>query len=96
MANKEGNAVKEVEEVLEVLNEYLNLQKDVPCFVVEKLINNLHKIEEDYNKTINDLLLSNSLVVKMEKVLELIGTLSASSVENEEKMDTAIKLLSEI
>ena len=56
----------------------------------------MHKIEEDYNKTINDLLLSNSLVVKMEKVLELIGTLSASSVENEEKMDTAIKLLSEI
>lgn len=96
MANKESSAVKEVEEVLEVLNEYLNLQKDIPYFVVKKLINNLHKIEEDYNKTINDLLLSNSLVVKMEKVLELIGTLSASSVENEEKMDTAIKLLSEI
>ena len=46
----------EVEVVLAVLKEYLNEGKDMPCEVMQYVVQELNKIEENYNKTINDLM----------------------------------------
>ena len=77
----------EVEVVLAVLKEYLNEGKDMPCEVVQYVVKELNKIEGNYNKTINDLMDCNSLVVKMEQLFNLIGTLGTVSIEDVEKLD---------
>lgn len=80
----------EVEVVLAVLKEYLNDGKDIPCEVVQYVVKELNKIEENYNKTINDLMDCNSLVVKMEQLFNLIGTLGTVSIEDVEKLDKTL------
>lgn len=80
----------EVEVVLAVLKEYLNEGKDMPCEVVQYVVKELNKIEENYNKTINDLMDCNSLVVKMEQLFNLIGTLGTVSIEDVEKLDKTL------
>lgn len=80
----------EVEVVLAVLKEYLNEGKDMPCEVVQYVVKKLNKIEENYNKTINDLMDCNSLVVKMEQLFNLIGTLGTVSIEDVEKLDKTL------
>lgn len=80
----------EVEVVLAVLKEYLNEGKDIPCEVVQYVVKELNKIEENYNKTINDLMDCNSLVVKMEQLFNLIGTLGTVSIEDVEKLDKTL------
>ena len=85
---KEKN--KEVEVVLAVFKEYLNDGKDMPCEVMQYVVQELNKIEENYNKTINDLMDCNSLVVKMEQLFNLIGTLGTVSIEDVEKLDKTL------
>lgn len=80
----------EVEVVLAVLKEYLNEGKDMPCEVVQYVVKELNKIEGNYNKTINDLMDCNSLVVKMEQLFNLIGTLGTISIEDVEKLDKTL------
>lgn len=80
----------EVEVVLAVFKEYLNEGKDMPCEVVQYVVKELNKIEENYNKTINDLMDCNSLVVKMEQLFNLIGTLGTVSIEDVEKLDKTL------
>ena len=80
----------EVEVVLAVLKEYLNEGKDMPCEVVQYVVKELNKIEENYNKTSNDLMDCNSLVVKMEQLFNLIGTLGTVSIEDVEKLDKTL------
>lgn len=90
---KKKLAVKEVEVVLGVLKEYYGTNKNIPDAVIEDLINRLMEIEKDYEKTIDELLCSSSLVVKMEKLIEIIGTVGTISVEDEDKMDKTIDIL---
>ena len=80
----------EVEVVLAVFKEYLNEGKDMPCEVMQYVVQELNKIEENYNKTINDLMNCNSLVVKMEQLFNLIGTLGTVSIEDVEKLDKTL------
>ena len=80
----------EVELVLAVFKEYLNEGKDMPCEVMQYVVQELNKIEENYNKTINDLMDCNSLVVKMEQLFNLIGTLGTVSIEDVEKLDKTL------
>lgn len=94
MTKEEKVAVKDVEVVLEVLKEYMNSKKDMPYEVLKDVVNKLKEIEEDYNKTINELLLSNALVVKFEQLIELIGTVGTISVEDDKKLDKTITILS--
>lgn len=61
---------------------------------MKDVVNKLKEIEEDYNKTINELLLSNALVVKFEQLIELIGTVGTISVEDDKKLDKTITILS--
>lgn len=90
MTKDENKVVKEVKVVLEVLKEYFENKRDVPYAVLEEVFEKLLAVEEDYNKTIKDLLASNSLVVKYEQLLELIGIVSTISVEDELQMDDAL------
>ena len=85
---KEKN--KEVEVVLAVLKEYLNEGKDMPCEVMQYVVQELNKLEENYNKTINDLMDCNSLVVKMEQLVNLIGAIGTISIEDSEKLDKTL------
>ena len=80
----------EVEVVLAVVNEYLNEGKDIPCEVMKYVVQELNKLEENYNKTINDLMNCNSLVVKMEQLFNLIGTTGTISIEDEDKLDKTL------
>lgn len=80
----------EVEVVLAVFKEYLNEGKDMPCEVMKYVVQELCKLEENYNKTINDLMDCNSLVVKMEQLYNLIGTIGTISIEDEEKLDKTL------
>ena len=85
---KEKN--KEVEVVLAVLKEYLNEGKDMPCEVMQYVVKELNKIEENYNKTISDLMDCNSLVVKMEQLVNLIGAIGTISIEDSKKLDKTL------
>lgn len=93
MKNKKNLAVKDVEVVLGVLNKYLNSRGDMPYEVLQDVVIMLAKVKEDYDKTIKELLLSNSLVVKMEKFIEVIGAVGTISVEDEDKLDQSLDVL---
>lgn len=85
--------INEVEVVLAVLKEYLDEEKDMPCEVMKYVVQELNKLEENYNKTINDLINCNSLVVKMEQLYNLIGTIGTILIEDEEKLDKTLVIL---
>lgn len=80
----------EVEVVLAVVKEYLNEEKAMPCEVMKYVVQELNKLEENYNKTINDLMNCNSLVVKMEQLFNLIGAIGTISIEDEDKLDKTL------
>lgn len=80
----------EVEVVLAVVKKYLNEEKDMPCEVMKYVVQELNKLEENYNKTINDLMNCNSLVVKMEQLFNLIGAIGTISIEDEDKLDKTL------
>lgn len=94
MIKENKNEVNEVEVVLAVLKEYLNEEKDMPYEVIKHVVEKLNKIKEEYNKTINDLLSCYSLVVKMERLYEIIGTISTVSIEDEDNLDKTLEILS--
>ena len=94
MTKEESKAVNEVKVVLEVLNRCINEEENISKEVLKDVIKKLSKVEEDYNKTINELLLCNSLAVKYEQLIELIGTLGTISDEDEAKFNKAIAKLS--
>lgn len=89
---KEVNAVKVV---LEVFKEYLDKKEDIPYEVVKYVVKELSSIEKDYDKTINDLLVNHSLVVKMEQLVELIGAVGTISIEDEENLDKTLVVLND-
>lgn len=88
---KEKN--KEVEVVLVVFEEYLKEGKDMPCEVMQYVVQELNKIGENYNKTLNDLDFCNSLVVKMEQLFNLIGAIGTISIEDVERLDKTLAIL---
>lgn len=95
MTKEEIKAVNEVKVVLEVLNGYIDRKENISNEVLKDVVNKLNQAEKDYNRTINELLLCNSLVVKYEQLIELIGTLGTISVEDEAKLDKTVTVLSD-
>ena len=96
MIKEKNLAVKEVDVVLEVLVEYYNKKESMPYDVLEGVINNLITIKQDYDKTINELLSSNSLISKYEKLMELVGAVGTISIEDEEFLDKSIGLINNL
>lgn len=93
MIKEEMKEVKAVQVVLEVCKEYLDKKEDMPLEVMQYVVDLLENIEKDYNKTICDLESHNSLVVKMERLIELIGTIGTISVEDVDKLDNTLIVL---
>ncbi len=93
MIKEMKNEVNEVEVVLAVFGEYLDNGKNMPIEKMKYIVEKLNKIKEEYNKTINDLLNTYSLVVKMEKLYEIIGTIGTISIEDEDKLDKTLEIL---
>lgn len=93
MIKEKNLAVKEVDVVLEVLMEYYNKKECMPYDVLKEVIKNIITIKQDYDKTINELLSSNSLISKYEKLMELVGAVGTISVEDEEFLDKSLGLM---
>lgn len=85
----------EVEVVLEVVRKYLDQKKDMPFAVLKDLSEKLNTVKEDYDRTIKDLLVSDSLVVKLEKIIEVVGAISTISIEDETNFDKTISKIHE-
>ena len=95
MTKEEKDLIKEVDVVLEVVEEYLKQEKDMPLNVVKDIAVKLATLREEYNKTLNDLLLSSSLEVRQERLLEIIGAISTISVEDEKKFEEQISIIND-
>ena len=95
MTKENIDAVKEVDVVLNVVRKYLAGKQDMPVEVLGDVISSLEAVKEDYNKTINNLLVCNSLVVRLEKFKDIIGAISSISIEDEEKFDNIMTLLND-
>ena len=96
MIKEKNLAVKEVDVVLEVLMEYYNKKESMPYDVLESVIKNIITIKQDYDKTINELLSSNSLISKYEKLMELVGAVGTIYVEDEEFLYKSLGLMSNL
>lgn len=84
--------IQEKESVLNIINKYIDNKKDIPYKVIKEEIKDM---EEDYIKTVNDLLWHNSLLIKIEKLFDLINIISANCIEDEEKLDKVLLLLND-
>ena len=85
--------VKEVNDVLEVMDGYNNIHKDISYKEWKKLYPRISKLLEDYKLMFQDLLDCNSSLMKLEKFVELIGIISTISTDDEDVMDKSLKVL---
>ena len=95
MIKEEKKEVKAVQVVLEVFKEYLDKEEDMPVAVMKYVVELLNQLERDYDKTIREVVTYNSLSVKLEKYIELIGTIGTISIEDLTKLDKTLKQLEE-
>lgn len=93
MKKEESIAVKEVDVVLEVIKKYLDQKKDMPVEVLKEILKELMVVKEEYNKTIDNMMVCNSLAVRFERLCDIVGTISTISVEDEDKFDQMITSL---
>lgn len=95
MTKEEKILIKEVDVILEVVKEYLEQEKDMPLNVVKDVAVKLSSLRDEYKNTLNDLLLSSSLGVRQERLLEIIGTISTISVEDEKHFEEKISVIND-
>jgi len=90
---KEVKVVREVEAVKDILTKYLLNQGDMPQDVVKEVFEKILIIEEDYNGTLKDFIECSSLVVKLERLFEVIGIINTISKEDEAVLDKTLLYL---
>ena len=93
MIREEMKEVKAVQVVLEVFKEYLDKEEDMPLEVMKDAVKKLNRVEKDYDKSISDLETYNSLSIKLERLIELIGTIGTFSIEDVSKLDKTLAVL---
>ncbi len=93
MKKEDYRVVKEVNDVLEVMDGYNNIHKDISYKEWKKLYPRISKLLEDYKLMFQDLLDCNSSLMKLEKFVELIGIISTISTDDEDVMDKSLKVL---
>lgn len=93
MKKEDYLVVKEVNDVLEVMEQYKLSKKDIPYKEWKKIYPGVSKLLEDYKLVVHDLLDCNSSLMKLEKFIEVIGIISTISMEDEDIMDRTIKVL---
>jgi len=87
---EEVKVVREVKAVKNLLKVYRKQKQDMPIAVVKDISKSFNKIEDDYNYTLKNFLECNSLVVKLERLFELIGIIGTISMEDEAMLDKTL------
>lgn len=72
---------------------YLSVKKDFPLEELSKLVLYLQEIKKDYQSMIKSFRISNSSVVNMENLFELITILCQESNENSKFLESSINVL---
>lgn len=85
--------VNEVDEVVNEVQKHIDSKESMDYVALSILLEKLNVIIKDYKATSYDLLCTNSLAVKLEKLLNAVGIISTISIENEDVLDSSVKLL---
>ena len=87
--------VKEVDEVLTVVQKHIELKKSMNYKDLSMLLQKINVIIKDYKTTTQDLLCTSSLAVKLENLISAVGIIGTVSIEDEDILDNTLKLLSD-
>lgn len=93
---KENSVVTELKEVKSSILNELQQGKKVDENELRKLLGLIDLVITDYHNTVTNLDACNSLVVKFEKFLEVIGMIAYTSVDNASILENATSSLVEI
>lgn len=93
---KENSVVTELKEVKSSILNELQQGKKININELRNLLNLIDLVIADYYNTVTNLDACNSLVVKFEKFLEVIGMIEYTSVDNESVLENATSSLLEI
>ena len=96
MTKEPDQVVKEVEVVVCSIKEKIQQGEQLNLNDVNSLECSTQQLIDDYKATIEEFLACNSLVVKFEKFLEVIGMISYCAVDNSEVLDGAVKMLDKL
>lgn len=96
MTKEINKVVTELKEVESSIKYELQQGSRVTTDEMNKLLNLVDLTLADYNNTVANLDYCNSLVVKFEKFIEVIGMIEYASVDNTQILDSATSSLLEV
>lgn len=85
--------VSEVDEVVNEVKKYIDSKASMDYLALSILLEKLNVIIKDYKATSYDLLCTNSLAVKLEKLVNAVGIIGTISIENEDVLNNSVELL---
>lgn len=96
MTKENNNVVAEVKEVISSIKTKEQQGKLVTSKEIDLLIRLTEELITDYEATMETSNVNNSLVVKYEKFMEIVGIIEYISVSKEDVLDKSIELLNSI
>ncbi len=96
MTKENNNVVAEVKEVISSIKMKEQQGKRMTRKEVDRLIRSTEELITDYEATMETSNVNNSLVVKYEKFMEIVGIIEYISVSKEDVLDKSIELLNSI
>lgn len=87
MTKENNQVVSDVEDVVSSIKKNLQQGKNVEMADIDKLVLSINHLIADYKTTIENLVNYNSLVVKFEKFIEVIGMIEDACVDDSELLD---------
>lgn len=96
MTKENCNVVSEVKEVISSIKNKTQQGENITKREINRLIRSTEELITDYEATIETLNVNNSLVVKYERFMEVVGIIEYISVSKEDVLDKSIELLNSI
>lgn len=96
MTKEKNQVVSEVKEVVSSIRMKVQQEKLITLKDVDSLSSSMEKLITDYNAALDNYLVMNSLVLKHEKFLELIGLVNYGSASDTKILDEAINVLNKV
>jgi len=96
MTKENNNVVAEVKEVISSIKIKQQQGEKITKREVNRLIRSTEELITDYEATIETSNVNNSLVVKYEKFMEVVGIIEYISVSKEDVLDRSIEVLNSI
>lgn len=87
MTKENNQVVSDVENVVGSIKKNLQQGKNVEMEDIDKLVLSINYLIADYKTTIENLVNYNSLVVKFEKFIEVIGMIEDACVDDSKLLD---------